>query len=49
VSVPLYQAKAELFPMLGHPVRIRGLELLQMLSGRNELPAEPLETEVAAR
>ncbi|MEU0437484.1 metalloregulator ArsR/SmtB family transcription factor [Streptomyces sp. NPDC006290] len=113
MSVPLYQAKAELFRMLGHPVRIRVLELLQdgprpvrellgeievepsslsqqlavlrrsgivtatrdgstvvyalaggdvadlmkaarriltqMLSGRNELLAELLETEVAAR
>lgn len=29
VQVPLYQAKAELFRMLGHPVRIRVLELLQ--------------------
>jgi DNA-binding transcriptional ArsR family regulator len=29
VSVPLYQAKAEMFRMLGHPVRIRVLELLQ--------------------
>ncbi|MGR7003249.1 ArsR/SmtB family transcription factor [Yinghuangia aomiensis] len=27
--VPLYQAKAEFFRMLGHPVRIRVLELLQ--------------------
>ncbi|HIW62167.1 MAG TPA: metalloregulator ArsR/SmtB family transcription factor [Candidatus Stackebrandtia excrementipullorum] len=27
-SVPLYQAKAEFFKMLGHPVRIRVLELL---------------------
>jgi DNA-binding transcriptional ArsR family regulator len=27
--VPLYQAKAELFRTLGHPVRIRVLELLQ--------------------
>jgi ArsR family transcriptional regulator, arsenate/arsenite/antimonite-responsive transcriptional repressor len=26
---PLYQAKAELFRTLGHPVRIRVLELLQ--------------------
>jgi ArsR family transcriptional regulator, arsenate/arsenite/antimonite-responsive transcriptional repressor len=26
--VPLYQAKAEFFRMLGHPVRIRVLELL---------------------
>jgi ArsR family transcriptional regulator len=29
VSVPLYQAKADFFRMLGHPVRIRVLELLQ--------------------
>jgi DNA-binding transcriptional ArsR family regulator len=29
VSVPLYQAKAEMFRTLGHPVRIRVLELLQ--------------------
>lgn len=28
-SVPLYQAKAELFRTLGHPIRIRVLELLQ--------------------
>lgn len=28
-NVPLYQAKAELFRTLGHPVRIRVLELLQ--------------------
>ncbi|MDX6277977.1 MAG: hypothetical protein QOJ72_2105 [Nocardioidaceae bacterium] len=28
-SVPLYQAKAELFRTLGHPARIRVLELLQ--------------------
>lgn len=27
-NVPLYQAKAELFRTLGHPVRIRVLELL---------------------
>lgn len=27
-SVPLYEAKAELFRALGHPVRIRVLELL---------------------
>jgi len=26
VEVPLYQAKAEFFRMLGHPVRIRVLE-----------------------
>ena len=30
VSVPLYQAKAELFRTLGHPVRIRVLELLSV-------------------
>ncbi|UKY48557.1 ArsR/SmtB family transcription factor [Streptomyces inhibens] len=29
MPVPLYQAKAEFFRMLGHPVRIRALELLQ--------------------
>jgi ArsR family transcriptional regulator len=29
VTAPLYQAKAELFRTLGHPVRIRVLELLQ--------------------
>jgi ArsR family transcriptional regulator len=28
VAVPLYQAKAELFRTLGHPARIRILELL---------------------
>lgn len=29
MPVPLYQAKAEFFRMLGHPVRMRVLELLQ--------------------
>jgi len=29
VTVPLYEAKAEFFRTLGHPVRIRVLELLQ--------------------
>ena len=29
VPIPLYQAKAELFRTLGHPVRIRVLEILQ--------------------
>ncbi|MER7671529.1 metalloregulator ArsR/SmtB family transcription factor [Kitasatospora sp. NPDC096128] len=29
MTVALYQAKAEFFRMLGHPVRIRVLELLQ--------------------
>lgn len=28
IEVPIYQAKAELFRTLGHPVRIRVLELL---------------------
>lgn len=28
MPIPLYQAKAEFFRMLGHPVRIRVLELL---------------------
>jgi DNA-binding transcriptional ArsR family regulator len=45
-NVPLYQAKAELFRTLGHPIRIRVLELLQdgprpvheLLA---ELPIEP--------
>jgi len=30
VTVPLYEAKAELFRTLGHPVRIRVLELLSV-------------------
>ncbi|MFJ2032562.1 ArsR/SmtB family transcription factor [Streptosporangium sp. NPDC087985] len=29
MPVPLYQAKAEFFRTLGHPVRVRVLELLQ--------------------
>ncbi|MDT7783287.1 MAG: hypothetical protein QOF58_1706 [Pseudonocardiales bacterium] len=29
MPVPLYQVKADFFRMLGHPVRIRVLELLQ--------------------
>ncbi|MBF8171013.1 MULTISPECIES: ArsR/SmtB family transcription factor [Streptomyces] len=29
MPVPLYEAKADFFKMLGHPVRIRVLELLQ--------------------
>jgi ArsR family transcriptional regulator len=29
MSLPLFQAKAELFRTLGHPVRVRVLELLQ--------------------
>jgi ArsR family transcriptional regulator len=41
VSRPLYQAKAEFFKTLGHPVRIRLLELLsQREHGVGELLAE---------
>ncbi|MFF4603138.1 ArsR/SmtB family transcription factor [Streptomyces sp. NPDC001339] len=40
--VPLYQAKAEFFRMLGHPVRIRVLELLQ--DGR--MPVRDLLAEI---
>ena len=29
MGIPLYQAKAELFRTMGHPVRVRVLELLQ--------------------
>lgn len=39
-SVPLYEAKAELFRALGHPVRIRVLELL---SERDQAVHELLE------
>jgi len=42
VPVPLYQAKAEFFRMLGHPVRIRVLELLQ----DGPLPVRDLLTEI---
>jgi ArsR family transcriptional regulator len=46
VPVPLYQAKAELFRILGHPTRIRVLELLQdgpkpVSELVNELDIEP--------
>jgi ArsR family transcriptional regulator len=46
MQVPLYQAKAEFFRMLGHPVRIRVLELLQhgpvpVRELLNELEIEP--------
>lgn len=46
VQVPLYQAKAEFFRMLGHPVRIRVLELLQngpvpVRALLNEIEIEP--------
>ena len=36
MPVPLYQAKAEFFRMLGHPVRIR--------AGQNQLLAELRES-----
>ncbi|MFJ5232422.1 ArsR/SmtB family transcription factor [Kitasatospora sp. NPDC088391] len=46
VSAPLYQVKAEFFKTLGHPVRIRVLELL---SAREHAVAELLpETGVEA-
>ncbi len=46
VSTPLYQVKAEFFKTLGHPVRIRVLELL---SEREHVVAELLpETGVEA-
>lgn len=41
MSVPLYQAKAELFKTLGHPARIRVLELL---SERDHSVRDLLET-----
>ncbi len=42
MTVPLYQAKAEFFRMLGHPVRIRVLELLQ----DGPMPVRDLLTEI---
>ncbi|MEU6347366.1 metalloregulator ArsR/SmtB family transcription factor, partial [Streptomyces sp. NPDC046977] len=42
MPVPLYQAKAEFFRMLGHPVRIRVLEMLQ----DGPLPVRDLLTEI---
>ena len=58
MSVPLYQAKAEFFRMLGHPVRIRVLELLQtgpkgvqellaVLSGEMAIEAPALSQQLA--
>ncbi|MFF6781229.1 hypothetical protein [Streptomyces sp. NPDC012510] len=51
MSVPPYQAEAEFFQMLGHPVRVGVLELSK--DGPSPvwdlLPAEPREAEVAAR
>ncbi|GAA3394993.1 ArsR/SmtB family transcription factor [Cryptosporangium minutisporangium] len=42
MPVPLYQAKAEFFRMLGHPVRIRVLELL----GQGPRPVRDLLAEI---
>lgn len=42
MPVPLYQAKAEFFRTLGHPVRIRVLELLH----DGPLPVRDLLTEI---
>ncbi|MFC9699994.1 ArsR/SmtB family transcription factor [Streptomyces sp. NPDC056943] len=42
MQVPLYQAKAEFFRMLGHPARIRVLELLQ----NGPLPVRELLNEI---
>ena len=42
MSVPLYQAKAEMFRVLGHPARIRVLELLQA----GPLPVRDLLSEI---
>jgi ArsR family transcriptional regulator len=39
VSVPLYQAKADFFRTLGHPARIR---ILELLSERDRAPHELL-------
>ena len=41
-AIPLYQAKAEFFRMLGHPVRIRVLELL----ARGPMPVRDLLAEI---
>ncbi|WP_412538746.1 metalloregulator ArsR/SmtB family transcription factor [Longispora sp. K20-0274] len=43
MSVPLYEAKAEFFRTLGHPVRIRVLELL----GDGPLPVRDILADVA--
>lgn len=42
-SVPLHQAKAELFRTLGHPVRVRVLELL----AERPMPVRELLAELA--
>lgn len=41
MAVPLYQAKAEFFKTLGHPARIR---ILELLSERDHAVHELLET-----
>ena len=45
MSTPLYQLKAEFFKTLGHPARIRVLELL----GQREFAVSELLPEVASR
>ncbi|GAB3668076.1 metalloregulator ArsR/SmtB family transcription factor [Actinocorallia lasiicapitis] len=54
MPVPLYEAKAEFFRMLGHPVRIRVLELLcdgpmpvRDLLARIEVEASSLSQQLA--
>ncbi len=54
MPVPLYQAKAEFFRTLGHPARIRVLELLSEsptavheLRGRIEIEASNLSQQLA--
>jgi ArsR family transcriptional regulator, arsenate/arsenite/antimonite-responsive transcriptional repressor len=42
MPVPLYQAKADFFRTLGHPVRIQVMELLQ----QGPLPVRDLLTEI---
>ncbi|MEV0403620.1 metalloregulator ArsR/SmtB family transcription factor [Actinoallomurus sp. NPDC050550] len=42
MGVPLYEAKAEFFRMLGHPVRIRVLELLS----QGPMPVRDLLAEI---
>lgn len=56
MPVPIYQAKADLFRTLGHPVRIRVLELLQtrphavheLLAAIPEVEASNLSHQLAA-
>ena len=43
MNVPLYQAKADFFRTLGHPARIR---ILELLAERDHSPRELLEHEI---